>query len=51
LKPGASFFTNVKTKTVFGYFTSREGWVEELGRPEHVGMETWMGCSHQEGTH
>lgn len=46
LKPGASFFTNVKTKTVFGYYTSREGWVEELGRPEHVGMEKWTGCGH-----
>ncbi len=50
LRPGASFFSNVKTKTVFGYYTSREGWVEELGRPEHVGMEKWTGCQH-EGNH
>jgi hypothetical protein len=50
LKTGASFFSNVKTKTLFGYYTSREGWVEELGRPEHVGMEAWVGCTH-EGNH
>lgn len=43
LKPGASFFTDVKARTIFGYYTSREGWVEELGRPEHVGMEKFVG--------
>jgi len=46
LKPGATFFSTVKSKTIFGYYTSREGWVEELGRPEHVGMEKWFGCAH-----
>lgn len=43
LKPGASFFGDVKSRTIFGYYTSREGWVEELGRPEHVGMEKYVG--------
>jgi len=51
LKPGASFFTDLKSRTIFGYYTSREGWVEELGRPEHVGMEKWVGCSHPDETH
>ncbi len=51
LKPGASFFTDLKSRTIFGYYTSREGWVEELGRPEHVGMEKWVGCPHPEEAH
>lgn len=53
LKPGASFFTDVKTRTIFGYYTSREGWVEELGRPEHIGMEKFVGgCGPaDEGAH
>jgi len=51
LKPGASFFTDLKSRTLFGFYTSREGWVEDLGRPEHVGMEKWVGCSHPDGTH
>ncbi len=51
LKPGASFFGDLKSRTIFGYYTSREGWVEELGRPEHVGMEKWVGCPHPDGTH
>jgi hypothetical protein len=51
LRPGASFFSNVKTRTIFGFYTSREGWVEELGRPEHVGMEHWTGCPHPDGNH
>lgn len=49
LKEGASLFRDLKTRTVFGYYTSREGRVEELGLPEKVGMETWQGCSHPDG--
>ncbi len=51
LKPGASFFGDVKTRTLFGFYTSREGWVEDLGRSEHVGMEKWIGCPHPSGNH
>lgn len=51
LKPGASFFTDLKSRTIFGFYTSREGFVEDLGRPEHIGMERWIGCPHPEGTH
>lgn len=51
LKPGASFFTDAKARTIFGYYTSREGWVEELGRPEHIGMEKFVGgCGPVENT-
>lgn len=50
LKPGASFFTDLKARTIFGYYTSREGWIEELGLPEHVGMEKFTGCTH-DGAH
>jgi hypothetical protein len=46
LRPGVSFFSDIKSRTIFGYYTSREGWVEELGRPEFVGMEKFLGCPH-----
>ena len=46
LQPGTAFFGDIKTRTIFGYYTSREGWVEELGRPEAVTMETFHGCPH-----
>lgn len=49
-KSGAAFFTDLKARTIFGYYTSREGWVEELGLPEHVGMEKFTGCTH-DGAH
>lgn len=51
LRPGANFFSDVKTRTIFAYYTSRDGWVEELGRPEQVGMEQWTGCTHSDGAH
>jgi hypothetical protein len=51
LQPGADFFKDIKSRTIFGYYTSREGWVEELGRSEHIGMEKWTGCQHPDGTH
>jgi len=43
---GADFFDDLKEQTIFTYYTSREGWVEELGRPETVGMEQWRGCAN-----
>lgn len=49
LRTGASFFSDLKSRTIYAYYTSREGWVEELGRPESVGMETWRGCTHGDG--
>lgn len=44
LEVGATFFADLKRRTVFGYYTSREGRVEELGLPETVTMETYRGC-------
>ena len=49
LKEGAALFRDLKSRTVFGYYTSREGRVEELGLPAEVGMETWRGCTHPDG--
>jgi len=35
----------------FGYYTSLEGRVQELGLPEAVSMQTWRGCPHPDGEH
>lgn len=51
LKRGATFFAELKRRTIFGYYTSREGWVEELGRPDAVSMEQFKGCTHPLETH
>lgn len=51
LTKGAFFFKDLKKRTISGYYTSREGWVEDLGRPDYVAMEKWQGCTHGEGTH
>ena len=46
LKKGASFFRDMKTRTIFGYYTSEQGRVEELGGGSEIGMETYQGCPH-----
>jgi len=51
LRPGARFFTDLKRRTIFGYYTSVEGRVEELGLPEVVSMQKWQGCRHQGSAH
>lgn len=51
LKPGTSFFRDVKTRTIFGYYTSVEGRVGELGLPEEVTMVGFEGCTHAPETH
>lgn len=51
LRRGARFFRDLKRRTVFGYYTSLEGRVHELGLPEAVTMQTWRGCPHAEGEH
>ena len=38
LKTGAAFFRDVKNRTIFGYYTSIEGRVQELGKPPEVSM-------------
>jgi Gluconate 2-dehydrogenase subunit 3 len=47
LRPGARFFAGLKRRTIFGYYTSLEGRVEELGLPDTVSMQNWRGCTHQ----
>ena len=48
LSTGAAFFAAIKWRTIFGYYTSREGRVEELGLPEAVTVQRWRGCPHDE---
>jgi hypothetical protein len=50
LRRGALFFTDLKRRTIFGYYTSVEGRVQELGLPDTVAMQSWRGCRHPEGT-
>jgi hypothetical protein len=51
LLPGTTFFADLKRRTIFGYYTSLEGRVQELGLPETVSLQTWRGCPHPGGEH
>lgn len=51
LERGARFFADLKRRTIFGYYTSVEGRVEELGLPEVVSMQKWQGCRHRGTDH
>ncbi|MEE2778731.1 MAG: gluconate 2-dehydrogenase subunit 3 family protein [Acidobacteriota bacterium] len=51
LAAGAAFFADLKGRTLFGFFTSKEGRVEVLGRPGKVERQKWKGCSHSPGHH
>lgn len=51
LKTGASFFKDIKRRTIFGYYTSKEGRVQELGKRAAVSMETYEGCTHGPDAH
>ena len=46
LEIGANLFRDLKSKTIVGYYTSKEGRVQELGLPEHTMMTTYDGCTH-----
>ncbi|HIA47457.1 MAG TPA: gluconate 2-dehydrogenase subunit 3 family protein [Candidatus Hydrogenedentes bacterium] len=46
LEIGVDLFRDLKAKTITGYYTSKEGRVEELGLPEHTMMTTYDGCAH-----
>lgn len=48
---GAVFFSDLKRRTLFGYFTSEKGRVEALGRKAKVERETFQGCQDPEGAH
>jgi len=51
LEIGAALFRDLKSKTITGYYTSKEGRVEELGLPEHTIMTTFDGCAHSRQDH
>jgi len=51
LATGAQFFVDLKRRTIFGYYTSLEGRVQELGLPDSVSMRQWRGCPHPDGEH
>lgn len=51
LTAGATFFTDLKARTLFGYYTSKLGRTEALGLPEAVKRETFVGCTHGAGEH
>lgn len=51
LQPGGEFFSNLKQRTIFGYYTSLTGRTRELGLSDIVTMETLRGCRHSGGSH
>ena len=51
LEAGAAFFSDLKRRTLFAYFTSEKGRVEALGRPATVQRETLQGCTHAGDDH
>lgn len=51
LEAGAAFFSDLKRRTLFAYFTSEKGRVEALGRPAKVQRETLQGCTHSGDDH
>ncbi len=51
LLPGAAFFSDLKSKTLFGYYTSKTGRTQALGLPEKVQREKLKGCTHGSDGH
>lgn len=51
LETGVAFFRDLKGRTITGYYTSKEGRVQELGLPEHTMMTTFEGCPHGDDEH
>lgn len=49
LKIGVNFFGNLKRRTVFGFYTSKTGWVDDLGLPEQHSLNaTFIGSPQVE---
>lgn len=49
MKTGVTFFGNLKRRTVFGFYTSKLGWVDDLGLPEQHSLNaTFIGCPEAE---
>lgn len=51
LKDGWRFFKDIKRRVLDAYYTSREGLVEELGRPENSMHSPYAGCRDTGGAH
>ncbi len=51
LKTGAAFFVDLKQRVLFGYYTSKIGRTEALGKPAAVKRERLVGCTHGSGHH
>ena len=49
LAAGAAFFSDLKRRTLFGFYTSKVGRTEALGLPDRVRVERFRGCQHEPG--
>ena len=48
LLPGRLFFGNIRRRTVFAYYTSKIGILEELDYKGKTPLPEWVGCIHSE---
>ena len=46
---GAAFFSDLKRRTLFAFYTSKVGRTEALGLPDRVRVERFRGCQHEPG--
>ena len=49
LAAGAAFFSDLKRRTLFAFYTSKVGRTEALGLPDRVRVERFRGCQHEPG--
>ncbi len=47
LLAGAAFFSDLKRRTLFAFYTSKTGRTEALGLPDRVRVERFRGCQHE----
>ena len=48
LLPGRLFFGNIRRRTVFAYYTSKAGILEELDYKGKTPLPEWVGCIHSQ---
>ena len=46
---GAAFFSDLKRRTLFAFYTSKVGRTEALGLADRVRVERFRGCQHEPG--
>ncbi len=49
LVAGGAFFSDLKRRTLFAFYTSKVGRTEALGLPDRVRVERFRGCRHEPG--